>query len=196
VGPWHSVDGELVSTRNDGAGTWRQLPHLFCGMGINRQLPHLFYGRGINRKRPHLSSGQGITEWFTALSERLRRVRVCCGDWKRVCGPSPTVKNGITGVFLDPPYAHSERNDGLYRVEMAVADEVREWAIEHGNDPKLRIALCGYDGEHDMPGWDCYGWNAHGGYGSQSSGRARANAKRERIWFSPHCLNACPGLVF
>ena len=26
------------------------------------------------------------------------------------------------------------------------------------------------------------------GYGSQSNGRGRANAAREVLWFSPHCL--------
>jgi site-specific DNA-adenine methylase len=36
---------------------------------------------------------------------RLRRVRVCCGDWTRVLGRSATECIGVTGVFLDPPYA-------------------------------------------------------------------------------------------
>ena len=33
-------------------------------------------------------------------------------------------------------------------------------------------------------------WKARGGYGSQSDGRGRENAARERIWFSPGCLKA------
>jgi hypothetical protein len=118
----------------------------------------------------------------------MRRVRVCSGDWSRVCGPVPTVKLGLTGVFLDPPYAQEGRVADLYRVEMAVADEVREWAIAHGDDPLMRIALCGYEGEHIMPdSWDCVAWKTSGGYASQSS-RGSENAHRERIWFSPHCL--------
>ena len=49
----------------------------------------------------------------------------------------------------------------------SVAHDVRKWAIEHGDDPLLRIALCGYDGEHEMPGeWECLEWKAKGGYGS------------------------------
>lgn len=45
-----------------------------------------------------------------------------------------------------------------------------------------------YLGEHEMPGWAEVAWKARGGYGSQSDGRGRANAKRETIWFSKHCL--------
>jgi len=54
--------------------------------------------------------------------------------------------------------------------------------------PLYRIALCGYSGEHSMPGgWIEVPWKTAGGYGSQGNGQGRANAARERIWFSPHC---------
>jgi hypothetical protein len=127
------------------------------------------------------------------LAERLRRVRVCCGDWSRVCGPTPTVKLGITGVFLDPPYADAaDRTDSLYSSDsLTVANEVREWAIAQGDDPRIRIALCGYEGEHVMPeSWECVEWKARGGYGSQGENQARENSAKERIWFSPHCIGA------
>lgn len=181
---------------------WEQLPHLGdAGMGVHRpsqKLPHLGdAGRGVHRpsqQRPHLGDAGragGIYEYFAALADRLRRVRVCCGDWSRVCGPTPTIKQGLTGVFLDPPYAdEADRKDGLYAVDsLTVAHQVREWAIENGDDPKMRIALCGYDGEHSMPDdWSVVAWKAKGGYGSQSNGKGRENSGRERIWFSPHCL--------
>ncbi len=132
-----------------------------------------------------------------ALAERLRAVRVCCGDWSRICGPSPTSKHGITGVFLDPPYAdEAQRTDDLYAADDGrVSHGVREWAIAHGGDSLMRIALCGYEGEHVMPeSWAVVEWKARGGYGSQgdADGAGRANAKRERIWFSPACLNEGP----
>ena len=85
----------------------------------------------------------------------------------------------------------ADRKDGLYAVDsLTVAHQVREWALEWGDDPRMRIALCGYDGEHEMPdSWACVAWKAKGGYGSQSeNGKGRENAGRERIWFSPHCL--------
>jgi hypothetical protein len=129
-------------------------------------------------------------EYMRELAERLRRVRVCCGDWSRVCGPSPTVKLGTTGVFLDPPYTNeADRQDDLYSTDdLTVGKDVHAWALANGDNPLLRIALCGYEGEHEMPGWTEVAWKARGGYGSQSDGQGRANASRERIWFSPHCL--------
>src|SRR3990167_61026 len=73
--------------------------------------------------------------------------------------------------------------------DLTVAHAVRDWAIAHGDDPRLRIALCGYDGEHAMPAtWTAHRWKAYGGYGLQSDGTGRENARRETVWFSPHCL--------
>ena len=190
-GPWIlEEDTEGVLTLVDS----RQLPHLGdAGRGINRQRPHLGdAGMGINRK------GSSIAGWFGALADRLRNVRVCCGDWKRVMGESVTVKHGITAVFLDPPYGSEDRAE-LYRQEsFTVAREVTEWCLENGDNPMLRIALCGYEGEtHHVledAGWDVLAWKAGGGYGSQGEERGRANAERERIWFSPACIGAERGL--
>lgn len=73
---------------------------------------------------------------------------------------------------------------------LTVAHEVRAWAIENGDNPQLRIALCGYEGEHTMPAsWECVPWKASVGYASRGKGvRRNENCKRERVWFSPHCL--------
>ncbi len=158
----------------------QQLPHLGnAGMGVHRQLPHL----------GDAGRGELIEAYFEALKSRLRKVRVCCGSWRRVLGPSVTSRHGITGVFLDPPYAHSLRDSKLYSVESDVSREVFEWAVEQGTDPLMRIAVCGYEGEHKTPrGWACIPWKAHGGYGLQGKTRGRKNAGKERIWFSLHCI--------
>jgi hypothetical protein len=177
----------------------RQLPHLGdSGTGVHRQLPHLGdSGTGLQEVECLSDPTSGTRErdfllgYMRQLSERIRRVRVCCGDWSRILGPSPTVKLGITGVFLDPPYAdEAERQDELYATDdLQVAHDVREWAIANGDNPMLRIALCGYEGEHAMPdSWECIAWKAAGGYGSQGDGRGRENSGRERIWFSPSCI--------
>ena len=205
---------------NAGRGVNRQLPHLFRGQGVNRQLPHLGdAGRGVNRKLPHLgdagkayieslSFGPGLVEllsawpavtsrtwmfveYFCQLAERMRMVRVCAGDWKRVLSETPTVKLGLTAVFLDPPYS-AEGRDAVYgeHEDFDVANDVRAWCIEHGDNPLLRICLCGY-GEHDElaeHGWDCVRWKTGGGYANQNS-RGVNNASRECLWFSPHCVN-------
>lgn len=176
-GPWTSVDGRLM----------KRAP----GDGVHRNRVHLGdAGRGVHRKR-------GLHDWFAALSARLRRVRVCCGDWQRVLGPSPTTKLGLTGIVLDPPYSDDERCADLYVKDSGtVAAKVRDWALSVGDDPRLRIALCGYDTEHDMPGWSTGSWIYKGGYGNQGDGRGRANNKRETVWFSPHCLNSKQGSLF
>jgi site-specific DNA-adenine methylase len=190
----------------------RKRPQLGSRTGVHRNLPHLGdSGKGVHRQRPHLGdSGTGVhrnsnvddssvLDYMRGLSSRLRRVRVCCGDWSRVCGPSPTVKLGTTGVFLDPPYAaEADRQESLYSTDdLSVAHDVRDWAVENGNNPDLRIALCGYEGEHDMPNnWECVSWKAPGGYGSQGEGRGRDNSARERIWFSPHCLKPQQNLFY
>lgn len=136
----------------------------------------------------------GLYDYLCALSVRLRRVRVCCGDWRRVLTPSVTTYVGECGVLLDPPYSHDLR-ERCYSEDHDISAEVRQWAVEHGENPRFRIALCGYDGEHTMPAhWECVAWKAHGGY--SRSERGVANRERERIWFSPHCLKPCPGPLF
>lgn len=159
-------------------------------LGLKKQLPHLDPG-GRGGHRAHR---EALTEWFTVLSQRLRRVRVTCGDWKRITGESVTTRIGVTAAFLDPPYSHEERDGTLYAFDSAgVAAEVREWAIENGDNPKLRIAVCGYEGEHEFPdSWECFAWKAGGGYGNRSGKRGAENRHKERIWFSPHCEKVAP----
>ncbi len=182
-----------------------------------RQVPHLGdAGKGVARQRPHLGSGgQGngvhdssfsngrraaLIDYLRALAARLERVRVCCGDWSRVTGPSVTWKHGLSAIFLDPPYsAEAGRQSRLYSTDSGtVAHDVRRWCVENGDNPLLRIALCGYrdEGHEELEshGWHAHAWKANGGYGSQGNGRGRANKHREVIYFSPHCLNPVDGL--
>jgi len=194
---------QLPHLGNAGVGVHRpsqKLPHLSnAGVGVHRpsqKRPHLGdAGRGVHRpsqKRPLLGyAGRGdLYDYLIALADRLRSVRVCCGDWSRVLGESVTTKQGLTAVFLDPPYSvEAGRDNTLYGVEdLSVAHEVREWAIANGNNPLLRIALCGYESEHAMPeSWECLKWKTPGGYSSRNTKR-NDNSHKERIWFSPHCL--------
>jgi hypothetical protein len=174
------------------------------GTGVGRfamfnQIPDISGSRGAAGRGVHASARAGLLQWFEDLASRLRRVRVCCGDWHRILGPSPTFHIGTTGVFLDPPYsASSDRDPSIYGQEdLEVAHKVREWAIENGTNPKLRIALCGYEGEHAMPSsWSVLAWKSQGGYGAQARARGRANRDRERIWFSPYCLPATQPNLF
>ena len=183
---------QLPHVGNAGRGVHRKLPHVGnAGMGVHRKLPHQI---------PHLSgTGQGIHSetgvMFNDLTARLRSVRVCCGDWSRVTGDSVTWRHGLTGVLLDPPY--QDGNMEYVAGHGNVSQDVAKWAIENGDNPLMRIALCGYEGEHDMPSsWECVPWKAKGGYGGQSKDHDNPNAKRERIWFSPHCLGSTQRSLF
>lgn len=182
----------------------RKLPNLstHSGRSPQRQIPDL-QGKGSKgvHRLPSLGNMRGVhgeskapcADWFAQLQARLRRVRVCCGDWTRVLGDSVlgTTKSRNSGMnpcglFLDPPYSGEMRDRDLYATDDAnISKRVAEWALAHGDDPDLRIALCGYEGEHEMPSsWHCYAWKAHRGY----AGAENKNVHKERIWFSPHCL--------
>lgn len=180
-GPW---------SWDDEAQEWSKLPHLGdAGRGINRKLPHLGSGVGSG-VHSYLGRGDALLSWITSLADRLRYVRVCCGDWERVCGPWVTYLHGLTGVFLDPPYADTAgRSKGLYATDsFTVAHDAREWAIAEGRNPLMRIVVAGYEGEHVFPrDWDCVAWKTRGGFGSRD-GAGRDNSTRERLWFSPACL--------
>ena len=158
-----------------------------------RQLPHLSAGRGVNRQLPHLSAGQGRTayiyEWFGALQERTRNVRVAVGDWQRVLTESVTTRHGTTGVFLDPPYTKGEMDYAAGGVGGDLSDKVRAWCAANGQDPKLRIVLCGHAGEHDgllANGWHLRAWTARKGYAVTDE--AVENSASETLWCSPHCV--------
>ena len=192
-GPWVHDGVSIVDSR--------QLPHLGdAGKGINRQLPHLGdAGQGINRQLPHLGdAGRGehprsayIREWMMKLAERLRDVRVTCGDWTRVVKDSVTTRHGMTGVFLDPPYTLGKMDYAAGGVGGELANAVREWCKKNGDNELLRIVLCGHEHEHDellQHGWHLRTWTARKGYAVTDE--AVANSASETLWCSPHCVGS------
>lgn len=177
-GPHQSIDGKRVHLGN-------------VGLGVNRKRVHL---GNAGQGDPGLGMA-GLYAWMEALSNRLRRVRVCSGDWGRVVTHGAMMNlSGPTAIFLDPPYsAEADRKNTLYAEEdLSIAHAVREWCIENGDNSLLRIALCGYGGEGheelEALGWERLNWKAQGGMGNIGNGRGKANARREAIWFSPHCI--------
>lgn len=189
-GPWMS-DGTRWMNGDAGQGINRQLPHLGnAGRGINRQLPHVdgLGGKGINI----VPTGDDPTG-ILAIAKRLRRVRICCGDWKRVVTPAVTRSDGPTGILLDPPYSDGFSADGgAYSAGdagVSIWRDVAAWAAEAGKDRRLRIVLCGYDGSDGAPPWRTVSWKAKGGYGS-----GNGNPEREMLWMSPGCIDDTPSL--
>lgn len=168
--------------------------------------PHLANnGRGVMKigQRPHLSrTGMGICgitvdsveDWFQALSDRLRRVRVTCGDWKIICNGKWQDFKKPVGIFFDPPYGKkANRTKDLYGTDsLSVMDEVIDWSIERGKNKNYRIVIASYieEGEELLNnGWNPYLWKNNGGYGNQSESTGRENAHREALFFSPYCFN-------
>lgn len=153
-------------------------PALCSGLGINRST--------MPKRRKNKS---GLQIYLERLSNRLQDVRVICGSWERVLTEVPTTHHGITGIFFDPPYAVERKLD--YTCDnLNISHDVRKWCIENGHNPLMKIALCGYEGEHKMPNdWTVIEWESRGTInGAKNQTDAKENAKKERIWFSPHCF--------
>ena len=194
-----------------GRGVKRQRPHLgTAGQGVKRQRPHLGdAGQGVNRQPPHLgNAGQagfwtlenrrhGISNYFLELANRLRDVRVINGDWSRVVTNGALSFGSTIGVFLDPPYLGDVRTADLYAVDdHHIAHEVRQWCLDNGDRPNLRIVLAGYHTEHDhlMPDtWRRITWSASVAYQTTNSAATKGgnadNRHLETLWCSPACIN-------
>lgn len=212
TGWWDGPDG------TGGTGVHRQIPHLGDGWkgdtarsptsgtaGVPTQLPNVGGNgcSGVHRKMPNVGGNgvdpldaTGVRSYLRALAERLRYVRVCNGDWSRVVTDavwSDLAKgNKRAGIFLDPPYADGTASADLYAAGgSGVSAEVAAWAFEHGDNPKLRIVLCGYEGEHVIPPtWRTIERREKGGYSNTGKGKGgdENNRHRERLWLSPGCL--------
>lgn len=139
-------------------------------------------GMGVQSKVPHIGdAGRGVQDWFRHLSARLERVRVCHGDWTRCLYSHYGDNNGGTAYFFDPPYLKFE---GLYQsgADVPVARVVEDWCRENAAGHK--IALCGFVGDYDLPGWEVMPWDR----GSTTYGSTKT-AAAECIWFSPDCIH-------
>lgn len=173
-GPWVHDGTTIVDSR--------QLPHLSAGQGINRKLPHLGNaGRGARSEYIH--------EWMEKLHQRLRDVRVTCGDWSRVVKDSVTTRHGLTAVFLDPPYTKGSMDYTAKGTGGDMAMDVQAWCRDNGGNKALRIVLCGHAGEHDdllQHGWSIRTWTARKGYALTDE--AVENSGSETLWCSPHCM--------
>lgn len=156
-GPWHAEPDA------DGVATF------VCSNG----------GAGVNRKCDNRL--EWLNGWFSELSAAMEDTRICCGDWKRIMSVGTMTRNGRCAVLLDPPYSQTK---AVYACDSkTVSGDVRAWCAANGNNPMLRIALCGHAGEHEAleaDGWTVETWDKPSGYQGADD--------RERIWFSPACL--------
>lgn len=181
-GPWTS-SGEELTKEGEGAGITRCLPHLGDA------------GQGINRRTV------STAEWFSQLRNRLRKVRVACGDWQRVIGQraiegatgarGEAAKRITAGVYLDPPYPEGWAGGVKY------AGEDARGAVELWQDVKaaaldlatrgVRVVVSGYSGTWD--GLPC-DWTERAWHASQGYAVSNAQSRREVLWCSPACVGA------
>lgn len=175
------------------AGFWVWGSSLWIGSGFPNgnkgRISMSSAGKGIHSKRMKLN----ILKNLESISNRLRHVRVHCGDWKSICGGDWQDNCGVCGIFFDPPYSdYANRCKDLYRVDSEnCAHEVRQWCIKRGSSKSYRIVLAGYFEEHEEllnHGWRFQRWTAQGGLASQSDKQGRENRFRETLFISPYCV--------
>lgn len=182
----------------EAAGWWAWVTSNAMGLGRNDSAGSTrptSGGRGVGGRRIRTAEDPlaELLEICQALSLRLRGVTVLHKDFRRVLtngalwshikAPTPVA------VFLDPPYdpKHITSKRSCYNEhDKAVSALARSKALELGKNPRLRVALCGYEGEHDMPpNWEVFAWSSSGFCFNEAR---RAKGLQERIWFSPACL--------
>lgn len=149
---------------------------------------------------PHMSdSGTGVhavqfcaTGCIGALSERLRRVRVLCGDFSRSVSPAVLCERaGAVGIFYDPPYGEGAEVYGAEDSKDVAAEAAQRAAADALGHPSWRIVFAGYEGQHEdvFAGWRRVAWDpSKAGFNSGGYGRKNGNPQRERLWLSPACL--------
>jgi len=162
AGGWLVQDGRLVYKRGEGR------------LRVSMTSRPLLLTRLIKERR--------VSEYVAALAERLRNVCIFWNDFEIVAEKADRPDYGIVGILLDPPYPRHLRDFDYDTDGADVWQRAARWAVANGDDPKLRIAVCGYnDAESDAlfpQTWTRFIWRRSG------IGRHK---DRECIWFSPHC---------
>lgn len=201
-----SEDDEYCNPKLAGYYIWAACCWIGHGLICPNQIPNLGdAGKGIHAKGLRTSSNPttdvrepynpNIYRWFRELSERLRHVRVVCGDWSRICGGNWQSNPGKpVGFFFDPPYGDmATRDERVYATDsLTVAHDVREWCRTRADNPDYRIVLAGYYEEHESllaEGWRVHRWSASGGYAKLGDSQGLKNRHREALFFSPHTLS-------
>ena len=152
----------------------------------------IIHNNGVGIHRP--GTRADLYPFMESIGERLRGVRIVCGDWSRVVKPAVTTNHGQTALLLDPPYSSEGQNpcNIFAQADTTIAQRVREWCAANGANPDYRIALCGHGHEHtelEALGWTPVKLNGTNGYShSREDSVAAQLAKSETIWFSPWCV--------
>lgn len=147
--------------------------------GITRKVPTLMRPRGVFAR-------DDLAGELAAISARLARVTITCGDWARVITPS-IVRTERISILLDPPYDTTAGSRRFYSSSGAgVWQQVLVQAIEWGTRPNVRVVLCGHDGADGglltLAGWSTHRLGDRKGWATSTTHRAA-----EVAWASPAC---------
>lgn len=187
IGPHTGSDAPSITNGGTAPGVYRKIPMIsgaHGGKGIHKPL-----SLPLVEVTPDVAGAylEHLTAQFAALGNRLRRVRVACGDWKRVLGNAAVPAHGhYTAVFLDPPYDPDQRRGDLYAVgdrgatrskgqpstealdfgdtfqpTPSVHEAARTWALERSDDPAYRIAYCSYSTMDEDAMFEAAGWSPY-----------------------------------
>lgn len=171
---------------------------------VSKRILQITSNMGIHRNnlrnKTYMNTGvrfgeQNIYDYFNTLAERLRYVRILNGDWERSVTKGALTCGSKVGIFLDPPYSKDLRYRSIYTSDNDIEDNINQrvykWCLENQDNPRYWIALCGFEGEYDLPGWYVYKWSTDGSLQtSKGGGRNKENRHKERIWFNkPFNLN-------
>jgi len=166
---------------------------------VNRRNYQLMLVRDGDLRRA-IFDKRGAAQLY-AIARRLRYVRILCGDWSRCFtgnywrGKQATGLQFTVGVYMDPPYADTDRSDVYTHESYEVAYEAMEWCLQHAHEPWLRIVFSSYDEFLNPPwcerlaagGWRIINWKTKGGYTAIGKRKVNLNPRREVLYISPNC---------
>ena len=115
-------------------------------------------------------------EYFAELKQRLANVRICCGDYSAILTDAEVKvpESQSVSILCDPPYRKTGK---MYATKEFDHAPLLERCIELGKRKNVKIALCGYTGDYDMPkSWRIEEWE-------------KTQGGVETVWFSPGCKN-------
>ena len=172
--------------------------------GIHRKVPYSLH-HGINGlkyrdrrlyfyKNHYAFISDQLLSLLFNLAERFQNTTIFCGDWKRTVPHAAILAHKTCGIFLDPPYDSKLRCGQIYSNEHSegINEEIFDFCMKYGDDPRVRIALAGYEGEYEFPpSWRVIKWKASVVFQPSKNTNTKnrtENRFKERLWLSPHCL--------
>jgi len=146
------------------------------------------WGYTIKTRREKMS--KMVSSWLSAVESlpevhnRLRRVQIECGNWRKICNRyNEWGREGL--YYLDPPYMPNTRSGGLYRYEFTEEDhkELIDWLLA---ECKVNVILNGYESELykelERAGWSVRRYEVMISLEKKVNGNRQH--KHEYIWYN------------